>query len=127
MIMVPFAAGVEAICWEKRLYAGKTAYAGDSAKKNDYLRHLLAASDMNASDLARPLGVHASMGSKSLKGERSLARPVQAHQGGHPVLGPIEGQLVGRRLSLPAPDLATLVAGRPLPGCRDLLVRVESV
>jgi HTH-type transcriptional regulator/antitoxin HigA len=36
------------------------------------LRHLLAASDMNASDLARLLGVHASMGSKILKGERSL-------------------------------------------------------
>jgi len=36
------------------------------------LRHLLAENDMNASDLARLLGVHLSMGSKILKGERSL-------------------------------------------------------
>ena len=38
----------------------------------DSLRHLLAENQMNASDLARLLGVHASMGSKILKGERSL-------------------------------------------------------
>ncbi len=38
----------------------------------DSLRHLLAENKMNASDLARLLGVHASMGSKILKGERSL-------------------------------------------------------
>lgn len=38
----------------------------------DALRHLLANHDMNASDLARLLGVHPSMGSKILKGERSL-------------------------------------------------------
>jgi HTH-type transcriptional regulator/antitoxin HigA len=38
----------------------------------DALRHLLAENDMNASDLARLLAVHASMGSKILKGERSL-------------------------------------------------------
>jgi HTH-type transcriptional regulator / antitoxin HigA len=38
----------------------------------DSLRHLLTESGMNASDLARLLGVHASMGSKILKGERSL-------------------------------------------------------
>ena len=38
----------------------------------DALRQLLADSDMNASDLARLLGVHPSMGSKILKGERSL-------------------------------------------------------
>jgi HTH-type transcriptional regulator / antitoxin HigA len=38
----------------------------------DVLRHLLADNDMNASDLARLLGVHPSMGSKILKGERSL-------------------------------------------------------
>ncbi len=38
----------------------------------DALRHLLSANDMNASDLARLLGVHASMGSKILKGDRSL-------------------------------------------------------
>jgi HTH-type transcriptional regulator/antitoxin HigA len=36
------------------------------------LRHLLAENQMNASDLARLLGIHASMGSKILKGERSL-------------------------------------------------------
>ncbi|MEX0776142.1 MAG: helix-turn-helix domain-containing protein [Phycisphaeraceae bacterium] len=36
------------------------------------LRHLLAENDMNASDLARLLGVHPSMGSKILNGERSL-------------------------------------------------------
>lgn len=38
----------------------------------DMLRHLLAENGMNASDLGRLLGVHASMGSKILKGERSL-------------------------------------------------------
>ena len=38
----------------------------------DSLKHLLAENDMNASDLARLLGVHASLGSKILKGERSL-------------------------------------------------------
>jgi HTH-type transcriptional regulator/antitoxin HigA len=38
----------------------------------EVLRHLLAENDLNASDLARLLGVHASMGSKILKGERSL-------------------------------------------------------
>jgi HTH-type transcriptional regulator / antitoxin HigA len=36
------------------------------------LRHLLEENEMNASDLARLLGVHPSMGSKILKGERSL-------------------------------------------------------
>jgi len=36
------------------------------------LRHMLDAHGMNASGLARLLGVHASMGSKILKGERSL-------------------------------------------------------
>ena len=38
----------------------------------DALRQLLAENGMNASDLARLLGVHVSMGSKILKGERSL-------------------------------------------------------
>ena len=38
----------------------------------DALRQLMVESDMNASDLARVLGVHVSMGSKILKGERSL-------------------------------------------------------
>jgi HTH-type transcriptional regulator / antitoxin HigA len=36
------------------------------------LRHLLADNDMNASDLGRLLSVHPSMGSKILKGDRSL-------------------------------------------------------
>jgi HTH-type transcriptional regulator/antitoxin HigA len=38
----------------------------------DSLKHLLDESGMNASDLARLLGVHASMGSKILRGERAL-------------------------------------------------------
>ena len=36
------------------------------------LKHLLDESGMNASDLARLLGLHPSMGSKLLKGDRSL-------------------------------------------------------
>ena len=36
----------------------------------DALEHLMADNGMNASDLARLLGVHASMGSKIRKGER---------------------------------------------------------
>lgn len=38
----------------------------------DSLRHLMDENSMSASDLARLLGVHASMGSKILKGERGL-------------------------------------------------------
>ena len=38
----------------------------------DSLKHLLAENEMTASDLARLLGVHASLGSKILKGVRSL-------------------------------------------------------
>jgi HTH-type transcriptional regulator/antitoxin HigA len=38
----------------------------------DSLKHLLDENGMNASDLARLLGVHASMGSKILRGERAL-------------------------------------------------------
>lgn len=38
----------------------------------DSLRHLLDENGMNASDLARLLGVHVSMGSKILNGDRSL-------------------------------------------------------
>jgi antitoxin component HigA of HigAB toxin-antitoxin module len=38
----------------------------------DALRHLLAENHMNNSDLARLLGLHASMGSKILTGERAL-------------------------------------------------------
>ena len=49
----------------------------------DSLKHLLAENDLNASDLARLLGVHASLGSKILKGERSLTvdhiRKLAAH------------------------------------------------
>lgn len=49
-------------------------YAVETADLNgiDALRHLLAENGMNASDLGRLLGVHPSMGSKLLKGERSL-------------------------------------------------------
>jgi antitoxin component HigA of HigAB toxin-antitoxin module len=49
----------------------------------DSLKHLLDENEMNASDLARLLGVHPSMGSKILKGERSLTvnylRKLTAH------------------------------------------------
>ncbi len=38
----------------------------------DSLRHLLKENDMTASDLARLLGVHVSMGSKILRGQRAL-------------------------------------------------------
>jgi len=38
----------------------------------DSLKHLLEENGMNASDLARLLGVHPSMGSKILRGERSM-------------------------------------------------------
>lgn len=41
----------------------------------DLLKHLLEENDMNASDLARLLEVHPSMGSKILLGERSLTIP----------------------------------------------------
>jgi HTH-type transcriptional regulator / antitoxin HigA len=54
--------------YEARHHAVETADLGGT----DVLRHLLAENDMNASDLARLLGMHASMGSKILKGDRSL-------------------------------------------------------
>jgi HTH-type transcriptional regulator / antitoxin HigA len=38
----------------------------------DCLKHLLEENEMNASDLARLLGVHPSMGSKILRGDRAL-------------------------------------------------------
>jgi len=38
----------------------------------DALKHLLEANQLNASDLARLLGVHPSMGSKILNGDRAL-------------------------------------------------------
>lgn len=43
-----------------------------ASKGIDALKHILAEHGLNASGLARLLGVHASMGSKILKGERSL-------------------------------------------------------
>ena len=54
--------------YEAKHYAIETADLDGIAA----LRHLLADSGMNASDLGRLLGVHPSMGSKLLKGERSL-------------------------------------------------------
>lgn len=47
-------------------------HAIEGASGIDTLKHLLAENDMGASDLAHLLRVHASMGSKILKGERSL-------------------------------------------------------
>jgi HTH-type transcriptional regulator / antitoxin HigA len=38
----------------------------------DILKHLMSENEMQGSDLARLLGVHLSMGSKILKGERAL-------------------------------------------------------
>ena len=51
--------------------AHHTMYTSDLSGMES-LEHLLAENQMNASDLARLLGVHASMGSKILKGERAL-------------------------------------------------------
>lgn len=49
----------------------------------DSLRHLLEQNGMNASDLARLLGVHPTMGSKILRGQRALTvdhlRKLSAH------------------------------------------------
>lgn len=47
-------------------------HAVEPAGGIEALRHLLEAHAMNASDLARLLGVHASMGSKILNAERAL-------------------------------------------------------
>ncbi len=47
-------------------------HAIEAAKGMDALKHLLTEHSMNASDLARLLGVHTSMGSKILKGDRAL-------------------------------------------------------
>mgnify|MGYP001597868649 FL=1 len=47
-------------------------HAIKSLKGITALRHLLAAHRLNASGLAKLLGVHASMGSKILNGDRSL-------------------------------------------------------
>jgi len=54
--------------YEAKHHAIDTADLGGIAA----LRQLLADNDMNASDLGRLLGVHPSMGSKILKGQRSL-------------------------------------------------------
>jgi HTH-type transcriptional regulator/antitoxin HigA len=54
--------------YEAKHYAIDTADLGGM----DALRYLLADNDMNASDLARLLGVHPNMVSKILKGDRSL-------------------------------------------------------
>jgi HTH-type transcriptional regulator/antitoxin HigA len=50
------------------------AHAIDTADLSglDSLKYLLAENGMNASDLARLLGVHVSLGSKILGGQRSL-------------------------------------------------------
>ena len=47
-------------------------HAIDGPKGMDALKHVLNEHGMNASDLARLLGVHTSMGSKLLKCERAL-------------------------------------------------------
>jgi len=47
-------------------------HAIEAPKGIDALKHLLEERGMSASALARLLGVHASMGSKILKGERAL-------------------------------------------------------
>ncbi|MGD9688397.1 MAG: type II toxin-antitoxin system HigA family antitoxin [Phycisphaerales bacterium] len=47
-------------------------HAIEAPKGIDTLRHLLEEHNMSASALARVLGIHASMGSKILKGERAL-------------------------------------------------------
>ncbi len=47
-------------------------HAIEAPKGIDALRHLLKEHGMSASGLARLLGVHASMGSKILKGDRAL-------------------------------------------------------
>lgn len=44
----------------------------ESPRGIDALKHLMEAHGMNAAGLARVLGVHTSMGSKILKGERAL-------------------------------------------------------
>lgn len=54
--------------FEAERYAIETADLGGL----DSLKHLMEETHMNGSDLARLLGVHPSMGSKILKGERSL-------------------------------------------------------
>lgn len=57
--------------YEARVHAVETQDMGGL----EVLKHLLEENDMNASDLARLLDVHPSMGSKILTGERSLTIP----------------------------------------------------
>jgi HTH-type transcriptional regulator/antitoxin HigA len=47
-------------------------YPVDTVRGIEALKHLLDENQMTAADLSRLLGVHTSMGSKILKGERSL-------------------------------------------------------
>ena len=54
--------------YEAERYAIKTS----DISGLDSLKHLMEQNNMNGSDLARLLGIHPSMGSKILKGERSL-------------------------------------------------------
>jgi HTH-type transcriptional regulator/antitoxin HigA len=54
--------------YETRCHAIKTS----DITGLDSPKHLMEQNDMSASDLARLLGMHPSMGSKILKGERSL-------------------------------------------------------
>lgn len=67
--------------YETREHAIET----DGLSGLEVVRHLLAEHGMNASDLARLLGLHPSMGSKLLAGERSLTldhiRTLSAHFG----------------------------------------------
>jgi len=49
----------------------------------DSLKHLLGENAMSATDLAKLLGVHASMGSKLLKGERQLTAGHMRKLGDH--------------------------------------------
>lgn len=52
--------------------AREHAIDGDGLGGVEILRHLMAEAGMSGSDLARLLGLHASMGSKILNGDRSL-------------------------------------------------------
>lgn len=54
--------------YESRHYAIETS----AIRGGDSLRFLMHENDLSASDLGRLLGVHTSMGSKILKGERAL-------------------------------------------------------
>lgn len=67
------AAYLETLVQLVEVYEAKQ-HAVDTAELSgiEALKELLAVHAMNASDLARLLGVHPSMGSKLLKGERSL-------------------------------------------------------